>query len=215
MKGAQQSFPAYVVTFADINKKKWAVTHWGPADYDFLASGVVVPIYRGEPLTDASRAKIPRMVLAVRLGNHSDPPGPILTDALERPFFFSPAAYEVIAPRLAGSPNEFIAVEVYDRKSNMHYGTYYCLHVTDTVDCIDYDNTTFVWGTGIEAAKSSDFKPRRGGYRLVLKKEAIAGHVFWRAPGPAHWVHFASRELCELIISHNFTGLPMQGCEAI
>jgi len=88
---------------------------------------------------------------------------------------------------------------------------YYVLQIRNFLDCVDFDRTLFLNGSGFEAAVKSGFRVGFNG-KFVLKRSVADGSHLWRACEPAHKLHFISQELHERFESAGIHGWGIKAC---
>jgi hypothetical protein len=94
---------------------------------------------------------------------------------------------------------------------------YFLLQVLNFIDCIDFDRTKFLRGSGFDAAKDSGFR-RPYGKRIVLKRSSILNNHLWRAEatnthGRNEPIYFISDELHERFEREEIRGWGLQSCD--
>ena len=168
----------------DYHDKFWTANFGG----DYAALGrdvfdVTRPLTTGIAFEDEHRN---RLIKRVFLTNHKPPSAsnvpPDIIMNNRSPMWLSQAARDVIE-RVEPHVHDFIAFEAIqcgrdETNGGVSRGTYYCLHLSVSIDCIDYEQTRWRKGAGIEAARLSRLETEAG-QPVMLKSIATAGlHVY-------------------------------------
>ena len=154
---------------------------------------------------------IPRTLI---VGEPDDGPFPDILGWNLGPWIVSPRLHEIIET-LEPSVHDFVPIHVVSENGSSDHGNYYIILLDHTLDAVNYEMTHFLFGTGFDAARSSNYMILPGPNNCVLNADAIRGDHLWRAPSPMHYCYFCSDELYDRIKGEGMRGWGFCACKAV
>lgn len=165
------------------------------------------PITLGHQLTENQKAAIPRSLKVEK------PRRKFFPDILGwnvGPWIVSQRVRDKIE-ELEPHIHDFIPLHVKQEDDKKDYGTYYLVILTQHVDAVIFEETKFLGGIGLDAAKASRFMLDQYG-PCTLRAEAVAGRHLWRGAGDMHLRYFCSDELGNFILQEKLRGWKLRKC---